>query len=169
MLNLLVCIKPVQILIQDTLMLLKANTTDTQAILSYTNHDFVQTNKDDIMPSLIKEFGKLHSNIPKGSKLLFSDDINQCIMSISKTSKSIVKYQSQKSYDEKYSKINEKCNYHQKPVKNLQDLLENIKSSFQEEKQKSVLTKEVPSIIWFNINIVRGNNKYAGFTRKYTF
>ena len=46
-----------------------------------------------------------------------------------------------------------------KPIKNLQDLLENIKSPFQEEKQKSVLTKEVPSIMWFNINIVRGNNK----------
>ena len=118
------------------------------------------------MPSLIKEFGKLHSNIPKGSKLLFCDDINQCIMSISKTSKSIVKYQSQKRYDEKYSKSTKNA---PKPVKNLQDLLENIKSPFQEEKQKSVLTKEVASIMWFNINILRGYNKYAGFTRKYIF
>lgn len=56
-----------------------------------------------------------------------------------------------------------------KTSQNLQDLLENIKSPFQEEKQKSVLTKEVPSIMWFNISIVRGNNKYAGFTRKYIF
>ena len=56
-----------------------------------------------------------------------------------------------------------------KTSQNLQDLLENIKSPFQEEKQKSVLTKEVPSIMWFNISIVRGNNKYAGFTSKYIF
>ena len=118
------------------------------------------------MPSPIKEFGKLHSNIHKGSKLLFCDDIDQCIMSILKTSKSIVKYQSQKRYDEKYSKSTKNA---PKPVKNLQDLLENIKSPFQEEKQKSVLTKEVASIMWFNINILTGYNKYAGFTRKYIF
>ena len=130
MLNVLVCIKPVELHIQDTLMLLKANTTDTQAILSYTNHDFVQTNKDDIMPSPIKEFGKLHSNIHKGSKLLFCDVIDQCIMSILKTSKSIVKYQSQKRYDEKYSKINEKCNYHQNQSKTFKTFLKTLSRPF---------------------------------------
>ena len=49
MLKALVCIKPCKVLIQDTVMLLKANTTDT--ILSYTNQNFLQTNKNDIIPS----------------------------------------------------------------------------------------------------------------------
>ena len=44
MLKALVCIKPCKILIQDTVMLLKAITTDNLAILSYTNQNFLQTN-----------------------------------------------------------------------------------------------------------------------------
>ena len=51
MLKALVCITPCKGLIQDTVMLLKANTTDTLAILSYTNQKFLQTNKNDIIPS----------------------------------------------------------------------------------------------------------------------
>ena len=49
MLKASVCIKPCKVLIQDTVMLLKANTTDT--ILSYTNQNFLHTNKYDIIPS----------------------------------------------------------------------------------------------------------------------
>lgn len=51
MLKALVCIKPCKVLIQDTVILLKANTTDTLAILSFINQNLLQTNKNDIMPS----------------------------------------------------------------------------------------------------------------------
>ena len=44
------------------------------------------------------------NNVPKDSKLLFGYDINQRIMSISKTSKSVVKYQSSSRYGDKYSR-----------------------------------------------------------------
>ena len=84
MLNALAGIKTGELLVQDTLMLLKSNTTDTLAILSYTNQNFLQACKDDIMPSRMKEFGQLRNNIPKDSKLLSGDDIKQCIMSILK-------------------------------------------------------------------------------------
>ena len=85
-------------------MSLKANTTNALAILSYANQNILQTRKDNIMPSLSKEFQQLRNNVPKDSKLLFRDDINQRIMSISKTSKSVAKYQSSSRHDEKSSR-----------------------------------------------------------------
>ena len=44
---------------------LKANTTDALTILSHANQKVFQSCKDDIMPSLSKEFRQLHNNIPK--------------------------------------------------------------------------------------------------------
>ena len=80
MLNTLVSIKPGEPLSQATLMSL-ANTTDTLTIFSYANQNIFQTRKDHIMPSLGKEFRELRNNVPKDSKLLFGDDINQRITS----------------------------------------------------------------------------------------
>ena len=82
--NTLVKCSPREPFSQATLMSLKANTTDALAILSYANQNILQTRKDYIMPSLSKEFRQLRNNVPKDSKLLFGDDINQRIMSISK-------------------------------------------------------------------------------------
>ena len=91
MLNTLVSINPGEPLSQATLTSLKANTTDALAILSCANQNILQTHKDDIMPSLSKEFRQLCKNVPKDSKLLFGDDINQRIILISKTLKPVVK------------------------------------------------------------------------------
>ena len=118
MLNTLVSISPGEPLSQVTLTSLKANTTDALAILSCANQNILQTHKDDIMPSLSKEFRQLRNNVPKDSKLLFGDDINQRIMSISKTSKSVVKYQSSSRHDDKYSRPSKSCNYYQNQPKN---------------------------------------------------
>ena len=80
MLNTSVSIKPGEPLNQATFMSLKANTTDALTILSYANQTILQIRKGDIMPSLSKEFRQLRNNLPKDSKLLFGDDINQRIM-----------------------------------------------------------------------------------------
>ena len=130
MLNTLVSIKPGEPLSQATLMSLKVNATDALAILSYANQNILQTRKDDIMPSLSKEFRQLHNNVPKDSKLLFGDDINQRIMSISKTSKSVVKYQSSSRHDEKYSRPSKSYNYYQNQPKNLKSFPKTSSSPF---------------------------------------
>ena len=130
MFNTLVSIKPGEPLSQATLMSLKANTTDALAILSYANQNILQTRKDDIMPSLSKEFRHLRNNVPKDSKLLFGDDINQHIMSTSKTSKSVVKYQSPSRHDEKYSRPSKSYNYYQNQPKNFKSFPKTSSSPF---------------------------------------
>ena len=92
-------------------MLLKANTTDALAIMSYANQNILQACKDDILPSTSKEFRQLYNNLPKDSQLLLGDDINQCIMSISKTTKSVFKNQSHSRHNEKYSRLRKSYNY----------------------------------------------------------
>ena len=100
-------------------MLLKANTTDT--ILSYTNQNFLQTNKNDIIPS--------HKGVwAKPRKAMKTETITKTSY---KTSRPHWKRQ-----------------------------------PFQEEKQKSVLPEEVSRVIWSNVNIVRGYNKYTRFHNK---
>ena len=134
MLNTLVSIKPGEPLSQATLMSL-ANTTDTLTILSYANQNIFQTRKDNIMPSLSKEFRELCNNVPKDSKLLFGDDINQRIMSITKTSKSVVKYQSSSRHDEKYSRPSKSYNYYQNQPKNFKSFPKTSSSPFGKKKK----------------------------------
>ena len=96
---------------------LKANSTDALAILSFANHNILQTRKDDIMPSLSKKFRKLCDNVPKDSKLLSGNDVIQH-MSISKKLKSVLKYQSSGRHDDKYSTPSKNCNYYRSQPKN---------------------------------------------------
>ena len=118
MLNTLVSIKPGEPFSQATLISLKANTINALAILSYANQNILQTRKDNIMPSLSKEFRQLCNNVPKDSKLLFGNDINQRTMSISKTSKPVVKYQSSSRHGDKYLRSSKCYSYYQNQPKN---------------------------------------------------
>ena len=89
----------------STLVSIKSREPLSQAtFMSLNFQKFPKTRKDDIMSSLRKEFRQLRKNVPKDSKLLFGDDINQRIMSISKTSKSVVKYQSHSRHNKEYYK-----------------------------------------------------------------
>ena len=117
MLNTSISIKSGESLSQATLMPLKANSTDALAILSFANHNILQTRKDDIMPSLSKKFRKLCDNVPKDSKLLSENDVIQH-MSISKKLKSVLKYQSSGRHDDKYSTPSKSCNYYRSQPKN---------------------------------------------------
>ena len=116
MLNTSISIKSGESLSQATLMPLKANSTDALAILSFANHNILQTRKDDIMPSLSKKFRKLCDNVPKDSKLLSGNDVIQHI--ISKKLKSVLKYQSSGRHDDKYSTPSKSWNYYRSQPKN---------------------------------------------------
>ena len=111
-------------------MSLKANTADALAILSDANQNILQTRKDVIMPSLSNQLRQLRNNVPNDSKLLFGNDINQCIMSISKTSKSVVKYQSSSRHDDKYSRPSKSYNYYQNQPKNFKSFPKTSSSPF---------------------------------------
>ena len=115
------------------------------------------------MPAISKEFRQLRSNVPNDSKLLFGDDIIQRIMSISKASKSVVKYQSQSRHHAKYSRPSKSYNYHQKPVQKIQILPENIKQSFWKEEQRAVLPKEILGVRLSNLNIKDLSQKVEKF------
>ena len=115
------------------------------------------------MPAISKEFRQLRNNVPKDSKLLFGDDINQRIMSISKASKSVVKYQSQSRHHAKYSRPSKSYNYYQKPAQNIQVLPENIKQPFWKEEQRAVLPKEILGVRLSNLNIKDLSQKVEKF------
>ena len=142
MLNTLLSIKPGEPLSQATFMSLKANTADASAILSYANQKILQTSKDDIMPSLSKEFRQLCINVPRDFKLLFGDDINQRIMSISKTSKSLVKYQSSSRHDDKYSRPSKSYNYYQNQPQNFKSFPKTLGNPFEKKNKGQYYPKK---------------------------
>ena len=142
MLNTLLRIKHGEPLSQATLMSLKANNTDASAILSYANQKTLQTSKDDIMPSLSKEFRQLRISVLRDSKLLFEDDINQRIMSISKTSKSLVKYQSSSRHDDKYSRPSKSYNYYQNQPQNFKSFPKTSSNPFEKKNKGQYYPKK---------------------------
>ena len=123
-------------------MLLKANTTDALAILRYANQNILETSKDDIMPSLSKEFRQLRNNVSKDSKLLFRDDINHCIMSLSKASKSVVKYQSSSRHNDKYSRPSKSYNNYQNQPKNFKSFPKTCSSPFGKKNKGQLYPKK---------------------------
>ena len=99
------------------------------------------------MPSLSKEFRQLCNDVPKDSKLLFGDDINQCIMSISKTLKSVVKYQSSSRHDDKYSRPSKSYNYYQNQPKNFKSFPKTSSSPFGKKNKRNIIKKYYNIII----------------------
>lgn len=75
-------------------------------------------------------------------------------MSISKTLKSVVKYQSQSWHNGKYlRKTQQKLQLLPKPVKTIQVLPENIKQPFWKEERRSLLPKDILGVRLSNFNV----------------
>lgn len=80
-------IKVDQKMTEELLVSLKGSASEVFTILSYADSELLQTRRDDIAPSLAKEYKQLRNDVKKGSDQLFGKNVTERIASISKANK----------------------------------------------------------------------------------